>query len=298
MRSRRDGRLLPADYWPDLDLIGCWKGGTVGAHVAGFGAWFDPDGTSPVAVRDWGYLSSEARGSIPLSDEGSGGVLTVGTNVYEFVDADELEAAPDDPARWTFLGAHEVDSPRDYYVVLTTTGGLYRYDINDIVRVEGFYNDAPIITFQRKGRGMTSLTGEKVSENQVIEAVTSAASAAGLGLAHFRALADVEAARYVFQVEPQGELSEPQARSLLVAIEQRLVALNLEYEGKRRSERLLPPVLQVMRQGWHDRGKEQQGPRLFQSKTVVLEPKEAKEHSVRSEEMCIHRIELEPGAGR
>jgi hypothetical protein len=93
-------------------------------------------------------------------------------------------------------------------VFITTTGGLYRYDINDIVRVEGFYNEAPVITFQRKGRGMTSLTGEKVSDTQVIEAVTSAAAEAGVELAHFRALADVDAARYVFQVEPKGSLPE------------------------------------------------------------------------------------------
>ena len=45
---------------------------------------FNPDGIRSVPVRDWGYLSSEARGSIPLSDEGSKGVLTVATNFFEF----------------------------------------------------------------------------------------------------------------------------------------------------------------------------------------------------------------------
>jgi hypothetical protein len=295
-RARRDGKLLPADYWPHLELIGCWKGGTVGAHVEGFGAWFDPDQKAARSVRDWGYLSSEARGSIPLSDEGAGGVLTVGTNVFEFVDVDQVDAEPENPASWTFLGAHEVDSPRDYYVFLTTTGGLYRYDINDIVRVEGFHNEAPVITFQRKGRGMTSLTGEKVSDNQVIEAVNAAAGEAGVGLAHFRALADIDGSRYVFQVEPEGELSESQGRSLLEAIETKLQSLNLEYEGKRKSQRLDAPELQVMKQGWHDRGKQEQGQRLFQSKTVLLKPKEEQEFSIRSQEMCVARIELEPRA--
>lgn len=293
MRARRDGRLLPGDYWPNLELIGCWKGGTVGAHVGGFPAWFDPDGSAPKAVRDLGYLSSEARGSIPLSDEGAGGVLTIGTNVYEFVEIDQVNAEPKKPEAWTFLGAHEVDSPRDYYVFVTTTGGLYRYDINDVVRVEGFHNDAPIITFQRKGRGMTSLTGEKVSDQQVIEAVTSAAAAVGVGLEHFRALADVDGARYVFQVEPKGELTKSQGHSLLEAIESKLVGLNLEYEGKRKSHRLEAPELHVMKAGWHQRGTEDQGPRRFQSKTVVLKAKEEPEHSIRSQEMIVSRIELE-----
>jgi hypothetical protein len=245
-------------------------------------------------VRDWGYLSSEARGSIPLSDEGAGGVLTVGTNVFEFVEADQVQADPENPERWTFLGAHEVDSPRDYYVFLTTTGGLYRYDINDIVRVEGFHNEAPVITFQRKGRGMTSLTGEKVSDNQVIEAVTSAAAEAGVEVVHFRALADAEAARYVFQVEAKGTLAESKARGLLESIEQKLTGLNIEYASKRKSQRLEAPELQVMKPGWYDRGKEAQGQRLFQSKTVVLEPREeGGEPSIRSEEMCAARVQLD-----
>ncbi len=298
MRKRREGKLLPADFWPNLELIGCWKGGTVGTYVEHFGEWFDPDQHGPKAVRDWGYLSSEARGSIPLSDEGSAGVLTVGTNVYEFVEVEQVDENPEERERWDFLGAHELDAPREYYVFITTTGGLYRYDINDIVRVESFYNEAPLITFQRKGRGMTSITGEKVSDNQIIEAITAAAGEANVRVGHFRALADINGARYVFQIEPEGEISEAQGHTLLEAIEKKLSGLNLEYEGKRKSQRLNPPELQVMKQGWYDRGKEDKGQRVFQSKTVILEPKEKDEDSIRSQEMCISKIGMESQPNR
>jgi hypothetical protein len=295
MRKRRGGQLLPADYWPSLEMIGCWKGGTVGSYVERFGDWFDPDGEARTPVRDLGYLSSEARGSIPLSDEGSAGVLTVGTNVYEFVEVDQLDAHPRAPSRWEFLGAHEIEAPRDYYVFVTTTGGLYRYDINDIIRVEAFHNEAPIITFQRKGRGMTSITGEKLSDTQIIEAVKAASAEARVDVAHFRALADSEQAHYVFQVEPQGKLSETQGRQLLAAIDGQLSNLNLEYKGKRSSLRLQAPELHVMKPGWYERGKQAQGGRLFQSKTVLLKAQDADadELSVRSREMCVARIKLE-----
>jgi hypothetical protein len=142
---------------------------------------------------------------------------------------------------------------------------------------------------------MTSLTGEKVSDNQVIEAVTKAAADVGVELAHFRALADVDAARYVFQVEARGgALSKDQGRGLLEAIERTLTGLNIEYEAKRKSQRLEAPELQVMKPGWYERGKTSQGKRLFQSKTVVLQPKDEPELSMRSEEMCVAHIELEP----
>ena len=62
---------------------------------------------------------------------------------------------------------------REYYIFFTTTSGLYRYDINDVIKVTGRYNQTPQIIFLRKGRGMTNITGEKLSVNQVIEAVQS-----------------------------------------------------------------------------------------------------------------------------
>ena len=33
-----------------------------------------------------------------------------------------------------------------------TTGGLYRYDINDIIKVAGHRNGVPLIEFLQKGR--------------------------------------------------------------------------------------------------------------------------------------------------
>ena len=66
-RRARGGALKPGDYWPNLALIGCWKGGTVGHYLENFPRWFDPDSRRAVPIRDLGYLSSEARGSIPVS---------------------------------------------------------------------------------------------------------------------------------------------------------------------------------------------------------------------------------------
>ncbi|MEE2712189.1 MAG: GH3 auxin-responsive promoter family protein [Planctomycetota bacterium] len=275
-RERRAGMLLPADYWPGLDLIGCWKGGTVGAYVDRFPGWFDPDGRKGVPVRDWGYLSSEARGSIPLSDDGSGGVLTVATNVYEFVAVDDLEANPDDRETWNFLSVNQIKEGQEYYIFFTTTGGLYRYDINDVIEVIGWYNSAPVVVFRRKGRGMTSITGEKVSVNQVIDAVERASKEFAIAVDHFKAEADVDTARYVFKVESATGLPPDKRRSFLGAIDRHLSDLNLEYEAKRKSLRLNSPLLHSMKTGWYDAEKKKlvaSGKRLFQAKTVLLSTK-------------------------
>ncbi len=273
MRSRRDGRLLPGDYWPGLGLIGCWKGGTVGHYLERFGPWFDPDGMRPVPVRDWGYLSSEARGSIPLSDEGSKGVLTVATNFFEFAAADEVEANPEAPESWTFTAAADLEMNAEYYIFVTTTSGLYRYDINDVIQVAGRHHQTPEIVFLRKGRGMTNITGEKLSVNQMIEGVQSAARVTGLIPAHFKAEADTERSRYILRMEFAGHTGEEQQLTFLQEVDRHLKQVNIEYKAKRDSSRLGAPVMHVMREGWYERGRRQQaaiGKRVFQAKTEVL----------------------------
>src|ERR1051325_3207334 len=44
------GALKPRDYWPGLQLIGCWKGGSVGVRLQEFTRWF----ADATPVRDLG----------------------------------------------------------------------------------------------------------------------------------------------------------------------------------------------------------------------------------------------------
>ena len=59
----------PEHYWPQLALVGCWKGGSVGAALSMIQPLF-PQG---IPFRDIGYLSSEAQATICIQDEGSAG---------------------------------------------------------------------------------------------------------------------------------------------------------------------------------------------------------------------------------
>jgi hypothetical protein len=243
--ARQNGKLSPREYWPHVQLIGCWKGGTVGIRLKEFGRWF-AEGTP---VRDLGYMASEAQITLPVSDVGSAGILAIDANFYEFIPEGEISSA--NP---TTLTCAELDKGETYYLILTTPGGLYRYDINDVIRVTGFYNQTPLIEFVRKGRDVTSITGEKLHADQVIQAMEHAQSAAGLVLQHYRAFADLEKSRYVFLVEFDGATLPKKALScLLNELDSRLHQLNVEYAQKRESLRLGAPVLWVMKPGWFER---------------------------------------------
>lgn len=274
-RRRRDGKLLPADYWPALGMLGCWKGGTVGAYIERLHDWYDPESKGMPPVRDMGYLASEARMSIPVSDQGAGGVLTVHLNLFEFVPVEQIDEDPYGEGKWDFVGVDGIEVGLEYYVFITTTGGLYRYDMNDVIEVVGRYNRTPVIEFRRKGRGMTNMTGEKLSVNQLMEAMARADAAVEAAIHHYRAEPDFKRSLYVFKVEA-GQLPAERHGDLLRAIDQALGELNIEYQAKRSSGRLQAPILQVMRTGWYQRKKEQlvaEGKRLFQAKTVLLDAK-------------------------
>jgi hypothetical protein len=186
---------------------------------------------------------------------------------------EELEQHPDSSQAWRMLGVDDVEVGKQYYIFITTTGGLYRYDINDIIEVVGRYRQTPVIAFCRKGRGMTSITGEKVSVDQVIEAFERSAREVAVEVSHFKAEADTEAERYVFKIEAATPIPRERLRSMLESLEKHLSNLNIEYAAKRKSLRLNPPVLMVMKTGWYDSGKQRlvaEGKRLFQAKTVLL----------------------------
>ena len=267
-------KLRPKQYWPQLQLIGCWKGGTVGVRLKEFDRWF-AEGTP---VRDLGYMASEAQISLPISDVGSAGILAVDDNFYEFVPESEIGSS--NPAT---LSCTEVEKEKNYYLILTTPGGLYRYDINDVVRVAGFYNQTPLIEFLRKGRDVTNITGEKLHVNQVVQAMEEVQRTIGIAIQHFRAFADMENSRYAFLVEFDGiQPQDEELSRLLRDLDTCLHRLNVEYAQKRESRRLADPVLWVMKPGWFERKVQamlQRGGRDVQFKAELLSatPEDASE---------------------
>lgn len=258
------GKLRPRDYWPNLKLIGCWKGGTVGQFTSQLHDWC----VEGMVLRDTGYMSSEAHVSIPISDNGSEGLLTIHTNVFEFVPEDEWGQPG---ARALF--ADELEVGGTYQILLTTPSGFYRYAINDVIEVVGMHGGAPLIQFLRKGRDVVNIHGEKVSANQVIASMAVAAAAIGAKISHFMFVPDVEKSRYCLHVEFEGEAAN--MHRLADTFDAELGTLNYLYKGARHNAVLKPCVVHVMRTGWFNSIAQAQvaaGMRDTQFKPTVVGP--------------------------
>ncbi|MFO8011783.1 MAG: GH3 auxin-responsive promoter family protein, partial [Phycisphaerae bacterium] len=172
--AEANGRLYPRDVW-EVPLIGTWKGGTLSLYLRDM-----PHYWGETAIRDIGLVASEGRFSVPVESDGSAGILETTGTFYEFVP--EAEIHNEHP---TALLAHEVEVGRRYVLIVTTPGGLFRYNMGDVVQVTGRVGETPCIEFLNKGEHVANLTGEKVTEHHVIAAVNQAVAERGLSLAGY-----------------------------------------------------------------------------------------------------------------
>jgi len=233
------GVLDYAAIWPNLKGIMTWTGGSCGVPLRRL-ADSIPAGTS---IIELGYIASEFQGTVNIDAAENVCVPTLLDNFFEFVERETREAGGRD-----FLLLDELEEGGEYYVFVTTQDGLYRYDMNDIVRVTRMINATPCLEFVQKGKGVTSITGEKLYEKQVLDTVMAATVRLGVSVKFFVMLADQEAAMYTLYLEASGR--EPyQASGLANAVDRGLREANIEYDGKRGSGRLAPVEIKRLRAG-------------------------------------------------
>jgi hypothetical protein len=249
--AEQHGALLPKYAWPRLAVIAVWTGGSVGVYFPKLADLYGQP-----AVRDHGLSASEGRMTIPLTDNTSAGILDFYHHYFEFIPVEEHGGI--NP---TVLEAHELVEGHDYFIVLTTSGGLYRYDIHDVVRCVGFEGQAPLLTFLNKGKNYSNLAGEKISEHQVIQAVEQSFRDLGLPIDTFT-LAPVmtDKPRYVLFVE--SHVHRGLASELARRVQTHLERVNEEYLEKCASERLLPIEIDFVATGtWDAMRREKTGER-------------------------------------
>lgn len=227
------GALVPSAVWPFMKTLGVWRGGSAAAYIPRVQQCFPS-----VMIRDHGLHASEGRMTLPLDDQTSAGLLEVQTHFFEFLPVAESESAAP-----VILEAHELQEGGDYYILLTTSSGLYRYNIQDVVRCVGFLGETPLLEFRHKGAHIASITGEKLAESHVVEAVQRSAADCGVYLKQFTLTPEwSDPPGYTLFVDPAEslEMRSTLPVRLASAVDQALQLLNLEYREKRETGRLRP----------------------------------------------------------
>lgn len=225
-------RPLLRDLWPHVALVATWTGGNCRIPLQ----TVKPQLPDHAVVMDLGLLASECRVTLTVDAGTASGLPVLTDYFFEFV-----ERARRDDGQSEFLTLDRLETGKEYYIFVTTTGGLYRYDMNDIVTVTDHRQGAPLIEFLQKGRGVTNITGEKLYESQVIQATADTATRCSLTIPFFVMIADREAGGYEFYFEPSGSAATaPDLPEFARLLDEHLCRQNEEYKQKRASGRLKP----------------------------------------------------------
>ncbi|MFN7682590.1 MAG: GH3 auxin-responsive promoter family protein [Planctomyces sp.] len=223
------GQLAPRDVWPNLQVMACWTGGSASAYISRL-----REICEGITICDHGLHASEGRMTMPLAAETSAGMLEIGTHFFEFLPVEKADS-PDPHV----LSAWELTPGREYYILLTTSSGFYRYNIRDVVRCTGFHGDAPLLEFLHKGAHISSITGEKISESQVVEAVRAAQADSGLCTTQFTMTPEwLDQPGYTLYVDLRRHTESTQLERFASLVEQQLCSRNEEYREKRQTGRL------------------------------------------------------------
>jgi len=237
----RAGRLMPKDVW-QLEFLANWTAGTLKLYLSRFPEYF-----GHVPVRDIGLLASEGRFSIPVDDHTPAGILEITSNFLEFI-PEQAYGQADPPA----LGIEDLKVGERYFIVFSNATGLTRYDLGDLVEVVDFYNRTPMIEFLNKGSHISSVTGEKLSEHQAVEAMNILSKRLARRIEHFLLCPHWADPPY-YALTLEHALADGRQDDIARQYDAILCDLNIEYRAKRASLRLASVTVQRVCDGFFAR---------------------------------------------
>jgi hypothetical protein len=234
--KRNNESLYLKVIWPNLKAVVTWTQGNCSLLIPQLRNQL-PTGTK---IFELGYFSSEFRGTVVIDANSDSGVPIIDENFYEFIEKDDWDLNNKD-----FKTINNIEVGKQYYIIVTTPYGLYRYFINDIIEVTGRFNNTPAIKFVQKGKGVTNITGEKLYEEQIIKALNDIKKELGIEINFFTLLANTKQLLYelFIEFEPNNDID------LSSVIDKELKKINVEYKTKRESGRLKPINLNYLISG-------------------------------------------------
>jgi hypothetical protein len=148
-----------------------------------------------------GIQSSEGLWSVSKGVDDINSILVPDSSFMEFLDLDY----GDDFSKCVTIDKLEVG--KAYQIIVTSFVGLYRYRMNDCVKVTGFYNETPTVEFMYRVNNTINMVAEKTTEIMFKRAVEETLDEFDLTLKDYEVYADFSTipGQYVIMIETDDE---------------------------------------------------------------------------------------------
>jgi len=221
------------EIWKHLRVISCWSDGASRFHAQRISDMFPG-----VYLQPKGLLATEGIVSIPL-ENAKGSVVAYQSHFLEFL--------PDPEETPRLL--HQLDKGQVYTVVMTTGGGLYRYNLKDKILVIGTHRGLPIVAFHGRS-SVSDIVGEKLEEahvQRVIEGVLTKYEL-HLNFVLFAPEMNSSGGYYTLFVEPRSPLNHALTDKVMKDVDRGLLE-NFHYKYARDIGQLREPELFIVNKG-------------------------------------------------
>jgi len=235
LRQQLQSNSCPSikELLPELRMIYCWNGGYVQPFIDNLQQQLKD--IKPLS-RPMFSMSTETVAYLIYPNVSLDGGLPIYPGVcYEFIQVGN------DPVAQHLLKPWELRSGQQYMMVVSDAYGLKRYQTNDLFECIGFKRQTPLLRFQgRAGLGY-SFTGEKITDQQLLEVyeiIRRKIEIPGATFTCFPKLNKGGIPGYVFVTDIRSGSPHPITAEMFDEI---LMKINEEYAGKRQSGRLAKP---------------------------------------------------------
>ncbi len=255
--------------WPKLTWAYGMVGSTLKVYVQKLRRYI---GDTP--LHNMGYAAAEGFFAMPTELDVDDCVLLPHCIFFEFIPVnDDEDEEPEENPKTLLLDELEVG--KTYEIVVTNFSGLYRYRIEDVVKVTRMYHNTPQIELlYRRNLGM-NIANEKTTTEMIDAAAKNAAAKAGVVPAGYSFHADYSTTppRYCMLMETQDETDEQTRQALIDALDDEMKGINEKYFKYRRWGMLERPEVLLLKSGAYEEYKEMlrgRGVVLNQIKPVIV----------------------------
>ena len=144
------------------------------------------------------------------------------------------------------MTADKVESNKEYELIITTYGGLYRYELHDIVEIIGFTGTTPNLIFKTKSGEILNISQEKIP---AIEVVNKIKDGLNLSFKQVQIFENHDEKNYEIYIELEKEI-QINANELASKLNEILIESFELYELYNRMGLMTPLKVILMKNGW------------------------------------------------
>ena len=237
-----DEPIMPK-IWPKIAWLCTIGTGGFASYTEKFKKYAGED----VAIDYFVYAASEGMFAACIKMNDPSFMPLTDSCFFEFLPADAPADCTDT------LTLEQLEEGKEYEVIITNQCGFYRYRIQDVIRVLGFHNKSPMITFAYRKSQLVNVAAEKTTEEHLNEAMRRFGKAVGTDINDYALYVDDQSdvSRYVLLVEPDTPIPVDHDRQYGKLMQKILIDVNPEYGAVVDCGDLGMPLVLIQQQQTH-----------------------------------------------